>query len=73
MVIRSILPRRTDDKNPSKSLWIICFANLNNVKQRLHARSPKMPHVQAFEVEQHGPGGDRLVQPEKEIGKKVFR
>ena len=31
-----------------------------------------MPHVQAFEVEQHGPGGDRLVQPEKESGGKGF-
>ena len=40
---------------PAKCLRVVGFTDLNDVQQGLHAGSPKMSHVQPFQIKQQAP------------------
>ena len=39
----------SDGFSPSQSFRVVGLADLDDVQQGLHARSPQMPHVEALE------------------------
>lgn len=46
----------THDEQPAQSLGVIVLHHLDHPQQGFHPRSPQMPHVEALQVQQAGPG-----------------